>query len=106
MRSPCWAAHPFADARVSGAVRFPFSPGKRPDLWGTCSSIHLANVPLIDIGIPQKGNGRHDVKGKVWIRPLSHVLVLANSHHWGMLTASLELYVAQLRRKSSHGRES
>src|ERR1700719_4706990 len=42
-------------------------------------------ISLIDIGIPQKGNAWHDVKGNSPIGPLNDVLALANRHHqaWG-----------------------
>jgi len=48
---------------------------------GACPSLHLADVPLIDIEIPQKGNARHDVKGNSPIGPLNDVLVLGTGHH-------------------------
>src|SRR5580692_2786737 len=44
--------------------------------------LHLADVPLIDIKIPQKGNARHDVKGNLPIGPLNDVLVFRNRPSW------------------------
>ena len=69
-----------------------------PLIWQICQG-SISRLPL-------KGNGGNDIKGNLRIRPLNDVLALANSHHEGMLTASLELYISQRRRKSSHGRES
>src|ERR1700689_788786 len=43
---------------------------------------YLADVPAIDIEIPQKGNARHDVKGNSPIGPLNDVLVFRNRPSW------------------------
>ena len=55
---------------------------RRSRIDGVCLSLHLADVPAIDIEIPQKGNARHDVKGNLPRSTLNDVVVSRIGHYW------------------------
>src|ERR1700685_469320 len=70
---------------------------RRSRIDGVCLCPHLADVPAIDIEIPQKGNARHDVKGNLPIGPLNDVLVLGTGHHGPSEYRSTGIWLHSLR---------